>query len=71
MATPLLVAKAIQMHAEQDQGRKQRLRSRVVEAKPDARWPSSSTGCATCSYAFWSMKQSWSTVSTSSMRRLA
>ena len=34
MVTQLLVAKAIQMHAEQDQGRKQRLRSRIVEAKP-------------------------------------
>jgi hypothetical protein len=34
MVTQLLVAKAIQMQAEQDQGRKQRLRSRVVEAKP-------------------------------------
>src|SRR5215472_17628816 len=34
MVTQVLVAKAIQVHSEQDQGRKQRLRSRVVEAKP-------------------------------------
>ena len=71
MVAQLLVAKTVQMHAEQDQGRKQRLRSRIVEAKPRRALAVLFNRVRNLLIRGLANETVWATVSTSSMRRLA